>query len=87
MQTQTVQTQIIAISETTHQLLQELAELENTSAQVVLDRALENYQRELFWRRTNDAFAVLKADPEAWAEEISERELWEQTIADGVEQE
>ena len=87
MQTQTVQTQTITISEATHQLLQELADLEKTSAEVVIDRALENYRRELFWKQTNEAFAALKADPEAWADEIAERELWERTIADGVEQE
>jgi hypothetical protein len=87
MQTQTVQTQTINISETANQLLQELADLEKISTEAVLERALENYRRELFWKQTNEAFAALKADPEAWAEEIAERNLWEQTIADGVEQE
>lgn len=85
MQPQTAQT--ITISEAAQQLLQELADLEKTSAEVVLDRALENYRRELFWKQTNEAYGALKADPEAWAEELAERELWEQTIADGVEKE
>lgn len=82
-----MQTQTMTINENTHQLLLRLAELEKTSADVVLDRALETYQRELFWKQTNEAYAALKADPEAWAEENAERALWEQTLADGVEPE
>ena len=40
---------------------------------------------ELFWQQTNEAYAALKADPTAWAEELVERLLWEQTLADGNE--
>ncbi len=82
-----MQTQTMTINETTHQLLLRLADLEKTSADVVLDRALEIYQRELFWKQTNEAYAALKADPAAWAEELAERALWEKTLADGVEAE
>ncbi len=82
-----MQTQTMTINETTHQLLLRLAEMEKTSADVVLDRALETYQRELFWKQTNEAYAELKTKPEAWAEELAERTLWEQTLADGVETE
>lgn len=82
-----MQTQTMTINETTHQLLVRLADLEKTSAEAVLHRALETYQRELFWKQTNAAYAALKADPEAWADEIAERALWEQTLADGVEPE
>ena len=78
MQTQTAQT--ITISEAAHQLLRELADLEKTSTEEVLDRALENYRRELFWKQTNEAFAALKADPEAWAEELAERALWDNAL-------
>lgn len=49
--------------------------------------APNSFWRELFWKATNEGFAALKADPEAWAEEVAERELWEQTIGDGVEAE
>ena len=34
---------------------------------------------------TNRAYAMLKADPEAWKEERKERALWEGTLADGFE--
>ena len=80
-----MQTQTVTISESARQLLCRLADMEQTSAEAVLDRALDNYQRELFWQQLNAAYAALRADPEAWAEELAERELWEQTIADGIE--
>ncbi len=34
--------------------------------------------------QANQAYAELRNNPEAWQEELAERELWEQTIADGV---
>lgn len=78
-----MQTQTVIISESAHQLLQQLADLEKTSTDVVLDRALEIYRREVFLRQANAAFAALKSDEEAWREELKERELWDKTVADG----
>jgi hypothetical protein len=80
-----MQTQTVIISESAHQLLQQLADLEKTSTEVVLDRALEVYRREVFLRQANVAFANLKSDEEAWREELEERELWDNTVADGAE--
>jgi hypothetical protein len=34
----------------------------------------------------NAGYAKLRADPQAWAAELAERELWDQTLADGVDQ-
>ncbi|MGH9755781.1 MAG: toxin-antitoxin system protein [Blastocatellia bacterium] len=81
-----MQTQTVIISESAHQLLQQLADLEKTSTEVVLDRALEVYRREVFLRQANIAFADLKSDEEAWKEELEERELWDNTIADGTKE-
>lgn len=75
-----MQTQTVIVSESAHQLLQQLADLEKTSTEVVLDRALEVYRREVFLRQANVAFADLKSDEEAWREELEERELWDNTI-------
>ncbi len=78
-----MQTQTVIISESAHQLLQQLADLEKTSTEVVLDRALEVYRREIFLKQANAAFADLKSDEVAWREELEERDLWDNTIADG----
>jgi hypothetical protein len=35
--------------------------------------------------QANRAYAALRADPEAWAEELEERRAWEATLADDIE--
>jgi len=38
---------------------------------------VEQYRRQVFLEKANEEYARLRADPEAWAEELAERELWE----------
>jgi hypothetical protein len=64
-----------------------MAEEEQESMQSVLDRALERYRREKFLRAANADYEALRCDPRAWKEELRERELWEQTLADGLDKE
>ncbi len=37
-------------------------------------------QYQEFLEKANQAYPTLRNDPEAWQEELAERELWEQTI-------
>ena len=46
----------------------------------------ETIDRQEFLERANQAYAALRNNPEAWQEELAERELWEQTLADGVKE-
>lgn len=55
--------------------------------QAVLEEAIQHFQREKLIDEANAAFARLKADPEAWTEELAERALWESTLADGLDKE
>ena len=41
-------------------------------------------RRQRFFEGLNAAFATLQADPEAWAEELAERAMWDATLADGL---
>lgn len=52
--------------------------------QTVLDKAIENYRRHIFLVQANQAFVVLRQNRELWQEELAERGLWDQTMADGV---
>jgi hypothetical protein len=52
--------------------------------QSVLDQALERYRRERFLRAANADFVALQQDAKAWKQELHERELWEQSLADGL---
>ena len=77
----------IRISAHAKATLRELARHEGKPMQTVLDEAIECYQRERFLDEANAAYARLKSDPEAWKEELAEREQWDGTLADGIEKE
>jgi hypothetical protein len=55
--------------------------------QDVIAKAVEAYRRQRILERTNAAYASLRADPRRWQEERDEREIWEITSADGIEDE
>ena len=55
--------------------------------QAVLDKAPELHRRDRFLRDANADFAALRRDKKAWREELQERDLWEQTVADGLAKE
>jgi hypothetical protein len=75
----------IPISETSHRILQELAEQTGQSMTDVLDKALDAYRRKLFFDQLNAGYAALRADPQAWAEELEERKLWDAALMDGLD--
>jgi hypothetical protein len=74
----------VRISETSHRILKELAEKTNQTMMDVLDKALDAYRRKLFFEQLNAGYAELQADPEAWAEHLAERNLWDATLKDGL---
>ncbi len=78
-------TPIIHLSETSQQILHELAERTGQSMSEVLDKALDAYRRKLFFEQLNAGYAALRADPEAWAEELAERKVWNATLMDGLD--
>jgi predicted transcriptional regulator len=73
----------VRISEASHRALRDLAERERISLQTVVERAIEHYRRRRFLETANKRYAVLRSDPEAWAQEASERGIWDQTLNDG----
>ncbi len=76
----------VRVTRQTHQQLAALAKENGLSMQTILDRAVEAYRRQSFLEALNADFATLQAQSEEWAEEMEERKLWEQTLADGLEQ-
>lgn len=74
----------VRISRTSHQLLQDLAARSGRTMQAVLDDALEAYRRQCFLEGLAADFAALRADPAAWAEEESERAVWDAALLDGL---
>ncbi len=75
----------VRVTKQTHQQLTALSKENGLPMQTILDRAVEAYRRHSFLEALNADFAALRAQPEEWAEEMEERKLWEQTLADGLE--
>jgi hypothetical protein len=78
-------TPTVPISEAAHQILKDLAEQTGHTMAEVLDKALDAYRRKLFFDRLNAGYAELRADPEAWAEHLAERQQWDATLMDGLD--
>jgi hypothetical protein len=74
----------VPINEASYQLLKELSEQTGQPIAEVLHKALDAYRRKLFFDQMNAGYAELRADPEAWAEHLAERELWDATLMDGL---
>jgi predicted transcriptional regulator len=77
----------IRIDEQALAVLRELARRQRQPVQTVLKQAIDSYRREKFLEEANIAFAGLRRNPEAWNEEQQERDLWDRTTGDGLEQE
>jgi hypothetical protein len=71
------------ILESDRQLLQGLARETGKQQQQIIHEALAQYHREHLLDEINAAFEKLRADPEAWGQEMEEREAWDDAAADG----
>jgi len=80
-----VGTTTVRISEATRSKLRQLAEETGEPMQMVLDRALDAYRREHFFAALDEAYAGLWADPVAREEELAERQIFEGSLADGLD--
>jgi predicted kinase len=77
----------VRVSEETRRALRELAHDCNQSMQEVLAQAVEAYRRQRLLALTNEAYARLRAEPDAWRELEDERASWNETLSDGLEPE
>jgi hypothetical protein len=77
----------VRIDPKAHEKLSELARKAGASITETLSRAIDAYEAELFWKQLERGYSELRANPEALREENEERALFDQTIADGLEDE
>lgn len=74
------------ISESDHRVLQTLSAQMGKGHQEIIHEALTTYQREALLDGINAGYAKLRADHSEWALEKGERRLWENTLADGIDE-
>lgn len=75
----------VRIHPSSHAKLKELADQSGDSMANVLAKAIDVYHRQVFLEGLNQEFAALRSDRKAWDEELAERQSWEATLADGLE--
>ncbi len=79
------ETTTVRVTQEPREGLQRLARESNEPMQSVLSKAVEEYKRRWILEQTNRAYAALRGKPEQWAKEEEERRAWEQTLADGLQ--
>ena len=79
-------TTTVRISSHAQRTLRQLSKTTKRSQTALLEEAIEELRRKKFFEEANRAFAALKADPKAWAEELEERKAWESTLGDGQDE-
>jgi hypothetical protein len=77
-------TATVPISNASHDRLKDLAAQSGKSPGRIVEEALDLYRRRAFLEAGNAAYAALRSDPEAWREELAERQAWDVTLADGL---
>ena len=77
----------VRISDRSHRTLKELARTSGQPMQAILEHAIEEERRCLYFDRLHADYQRLRSDPEAWEEHQAERALWDNTLKDGPENE
>jgi len=68
-----------------HDVLKELAEVTGESMSDLLRQAVEELRRKHFLYGLADDFEALKVRERSWREETEEREAWDSTLQDDLE--
>jgi predicted transcriptional regulator len=76
---------MIRISELTSKQIDELAQMLGLSKKSILEKAVARMMREEFFKKTNKEYAILKANPQLWQQELSEIKEWDTTLKDGLD--
>lgn len=77
----------IPISEISQRTLNELVAKTGQSPTAILDVAIEDFRRKVFFEAMNASYRELRSDSQAWADELAERCRWDATNMDGVQKE
>jgi predicted transcriptional regulator len=64
----------IRVEDATKRRVRALAEATGMKMQAVVEEAVAQYERKVFWERTNARYAELREDREEWAEISDERD-------------
>ncbi len=76
----------IRVDDKTLKTIRRISKEAGISMQEILDKAIEDYRRKQILMEANEAYTVLRENPQKWKEEIEERQDWDTAIADDLEE-
>lgn len=80
-------TTTIRVSREIYNDVKALAQNQHENIQDVMEHAVKEYKKKKFFDNLNAAYAKVQSDPAAWEEEQKERQIWDITLSDGLENE
>lgn len=75
----------IRVANATKKKVRDLANLTGKQMGSVVEEAMVEYERKVFWERTNERYAELRRDREEWAGIEAEREGESGALRDGLD--
>ena len=75
----------IRVAEATKRRVRALADITGKQMRAVVEEAVAEYERKVFWEQTNARYAELKRDREEWTRVEAEREGESGALRDGVD--
>ena len=75
---------MLRINERTKAALRSLATERGEPMSRVVEELVEAARTEQFFTAADAAYRRLRSDPEAWAAELGDRDVWESTLGDGL---
>ena len=78
---------LIRISNQTDLNLENLKQATGKSKQSIIQEAIDMFSRTHFLEQVSQAYARLRSNPKKWKLELKEREAWDATLLDGLEDE
>lgn len=75
----------VRVKPATHAKLRLIAEQSGRSMPEVLDDAVETLRRRQLFEAADVAYAKLRENPKAWQAELAERQMWDNSLRDGLE--
>ena len=75
---------MLRINERTRAALRSLAQERGEPMSQVVEELVEAARTEQFFAAADAAYLRLRSDPEAWAAELGDRDVWESSLGDGL---
>jgi hypothetical protein len=80
------QTRQARLSEEAYLTVTRIASSTGKTQQEIIERAVRLYEREQFFAEFEASVSKLQSNPAAWAAHEAERDEWNNTLADGIDE-